>query len=78
LVKAYSDAVSAVCHAASFLPYQKLEQQTLTVSHKELLALLYQLKMYDIDVLNKKFNTDVVLTVEATSEQFVAFSKSYK
>ncbi len=78
LVKAYSDAVNAVCDAASFHLYKKLEQRTLNVSHKGLPALLHQLKIHGIHVLNKKFHIDVVLIVEATSEQFVGFGKSYR
>ena len=70
LVKAYSDAVNAVCDVASFQSYQKLGQQTLTVSHKKLPALFYQLKRHNIEILNKKFGVDVVLTLEATVEQF--------
>lgn len=73
LVKAYSDAVNAVCDVTSFQSYQKLEQQALMVSHKKLPALLYQLKIHNIEVLNKKFGVDVVLTLEATSEQFAVF-----
>jgi uncharacterized YigZ family protein len=73
LVKAYSDAVNSVCDAATFYKYEKLEQKILTVSHKKLSDFLYQLQMHDIQVLDKKFNDNVTLTLEATLENFNNF-----
>mgnify|MGYP000329291084 FL=1 len=67
LVKAYSDAVNAVCDAASFHLYKKLEQRTLNVRHTGLPALLHQLKIHGIHVLHHKFQIDAVLIDEATS-----------
>lgn len=77
LVKAYSDAVNGACELAVFDIYEKLEQKTLTVSHKDLTTLLYQLKINNINVLNKKFDENVSLTVEATLEKFNALDKKY-
>ncbi len=77
LVKAYSDAVNGACELAEFYKYEKLERKKITVKHKDMPLLLHTLQNHNIRIINKAFDQEVHLTLEATLEKFNTFDKKY-
>jgi len=70
LVRAYGDAVNQVLEIADFTIYEKLETKILTLNYKALGQIEYLLDKQEIKITNKQFETDVVLTLQATKEKF--------
>lgn len=73
LVRAYSDAVNAVCEIAETYLYEKLVLKELTVDYTDLSKIEYTLNQFDINIKNKHFDSKVVLELEATQEKLDQF-----
>ena len=75
LVKAYSDAVNLVLKESKLLIYEKLELKSLIVSYSNLSIVEYTISIFKINVVEKIFNSDVKLILEASKERFTEFEK---
>lgn len=73
LVRAYSDAVNAVCEVADRYLYEKLETKKIVLEYNELSKIEYTLKELDIKIKEKVFDTKVTLILEATQEKLDRF-----
>ncbi len=71
LVKAYSDAVNLVCSEAIFKEYQDLIEKIIEVEYCELSKMEYRLKEFDIEIVEKKFDTNVTLILKSTKENYI-------
>ncbi len=71
LVRAYSDAVNSVIAVSQLIPYQKLERRNITVAYNLLSIVEYVLENAQIQIVNKLFENEVTLTVEATQESLL-------
>lgn len=69
LVRAYSEAVNLVCEEAEFKIYEKLETKTIELNYNELSKMEYKLNELGINIKNKEFGENVVLTLEAVKEK---------
>ncbi|PHO11635.1 YigZ family protein [Malaciobacter marinus] len=69
LVRAYSDSVNKVIKNSELFIYEKLENLTIRCDYSELSKLEYDLHLLEINILNKEFNTDVTLFLQATKEK---------
>lgn len=70
LVKAYSDAVNQVLDIADFTTYEKLETKILELEYTNLSQLEYLLNNCHIQVINKQFENNVILTLSSSKEKF--------
>lgn len=70
LVRAYSDAVNSVIAASELMLYQRLEKRKITVAYNILSLIEYLLVNGQIQVVNKSFENDVTLFLEATQDAF--------
>ena len=70
LFKAYSDAVNLVCDRSRFIAYENLEIKELIANYNKLAKVEYELKKLGIKILNKEFDIDVKLKLQATKEKF--------
>ena len=70
LVKAYSDAVNLVLETSSILPYVKLTKKSLTISYSQLSQVEYILSSFEINIVNKLFETNIILILEGSIEEF--------
>ncbi len=70
LVKAYSDAVNQVLSVSKLYLYEKLEKKILTIKYTNLGQIEYMLVNNNINIVQKQFETDVILHLEATKEKF--------
>ena len=70
LVKAYSDAVNKVCEIATFENYEKLENKILQLNYSILGQIEYLLTNSKINITDKQFENDVILSLSATKERF--------
>ena len=70
LVKAYSDAVNLVCSEAEFFEYEKCESRRLKIDYSSLGQIEYLLTQNKIDIKDKLFEDDVLLTLSATTQKF--------
>ena len=75
LVKAYSDAVNLVLDDCDIQDYVKLEYKTLVLDYSKLSQVEYKINMFDINVDNKEFNTDVTLTLSGSKCELEKLSK---
>ncbi len=71
LVRAYGDAVNLVISKATLHEYKKLEQKSLACSYSELSKIEYMLQNASVTVLKKEFEQDVILHLEASSQEFI-------
>ncbi len=69
LVRAYSDAVNLVISNSELHLYQKLDTVSLELEYPLLSKVEYILNELDINVSNKEFKSNVVLTLSLTSLQ---------
>jgi len=69
LVRAYSDAVNLVINNSELFKYEKLEKQLLQTEYNLLSKVEYILNNLDINIIDKEFTTDVVLTLQVTKKQ---------
>ena len=70
LVKAYSDAVNLVCTTATFISYEKLLLKKLKLSYSDMGKIEYILNNLSINIINKEFQTNVILELSATNEKY--------
>lgn len=70
LVKAYSDAVNLVLENCELKEYVKLEYKTIRLEYSSLSKIEYLISLQKINTINKEFLNDVVLTLEASKEEF--------
>jgi len=75
LVKAYSDAVNLVLETSSILPYVKLTKKSLTISYSQLSQVEYILSSFEINIVNKLFETNIILILEGSIEEFENLSE---
>jgi len=73
LVKAYSDAVNLVCSNAQFFEYKKLTTKDIIIDYNQLGKVEYQLNNLNIKIINKTFDSNVKLTLQATQEELDLF-----
>ena len=69
LVRAYSNAVNLVCKEANFQTYENLQTKQITIEYNQLSKLEYKLRELNINIINKEFKENIVLTLEATKEK---------
>jgi uncharacterized YigZ family protein len=70
LVKAYSDAVNLILDASELLPYVKLTKKSLKISYSLLSQCEYIISLFEIKVIEKLFETDILLILEGSQEEF--------
>jgi len=70
LVRAYSDAVNAVILEALLDTYIKLEFKQISFSYNQLSQIEYLLNKLNIKIFKKSFESNVILDLQASSEQF--------
>ena len=75
LVKAYSDAVNLVVKNSELIKYEKLEQKSLIVSYSNLSKIEYTIAQFRVTVLDKIFQADVKIILEASEEEFTNLNK---
>ena len=75
LVKAYSDAVNLVVKNSELIKYEKLEKKSLIVSYSNLSKIEYTIAQFRVTILDKIFQSDVKLILEASKEEFTNLSK---
>jgi len=75
LVRAYSDAVNEVISKASLHVYLKLEFKKLSFSYNQLSQIEYFINKLNIHISKKLFESNVVLDLEASCEQFEDLQK---
>ena len=70
LVKAYGQAANLVIDNSVSYDFVKLIKTTLLVPYSILSKIEYYIAQYHINILSKKFDTKVLLNLEASKEQF--------
>ncbi len=70
LVRAYSDAVNQVISQSILHPYLKLEYKIIESDYSLLSQVEYLLANLDINIVNKVFESNVVLTLSSTTQQY--------
>jgi uncharacterized YigZ family protein len=75
LVRAYSDAVNNVINQSKLYTYKKLESLSLAIEYNQLSQIEYLINNLNILITNKKFESNVILDLEATKEDFIRFNK---
>ena len=75
LVRAYGDSVNLVINNSKLYPYIKLFVKTLSVDYGDLSKVEYQLSSCEITTTNKEFTSNVMLTLEASQEEFDKLSQ---
>jgi len=75
LVKAYSDAVNLVLKSSLLIKYVKLELKSLTIEYSLLSQIEYMINKYEIIIKTKEFNDKIILTLEASNEEFSKLSQ---
>ena len=70
LVRAYSDAVNLVINKAIVLKYEDLDIKILKLSYKDLQKIEYLCKTHNIKIIDKSFESEVILKLEATKERY--------
>lgn len=70
LVKAYSDAVNDVIKESELIKYMKLEKRSLSLEYSDLSKIEYLCAQSDVIIVNKEFEQNVKLILEASKEQF--------
>lgn len=71
LVRAYSDAVNLVIQNSELYPYIKLFFKKLSVDYTNLSKIEYQIAGFEIKIINKSFESNVTLLLEASMEEFI-------
>ncbi len=69
LVRAYSDSANAVINISTLHKYKKLQTVFLTLEYSLLSKVEYILTNHEIKIINKQFESDVVLSLSLTQEQ---------
>lgn len=69
LVRAYSDAVNLVLQNSELHNYVKLFRRSLSVQYSDLSKIEYQIEQFDIAIINKSFESEVGLVLEASNEE---------
>lgn len=72
LVRAYGDSVNEVIKKASFREYKKLIIKKLQCTYNELSKVEYIMKQESINIKNKEFTNDVILTIELSQSEWEA------
>ncbi|MEA3498550.1 MAG: YigZ family protein [Campylobacterota bacterium] len=75
LVKAYSDAVNLVLEDCKIIPYVKLTQKSLKISYSQLGQIEYIISSFQINIIEKLFEKDIILILEGSQEEFDNLSK---
>ena len=75
LVKAYSDAVNLVLNESNLILYEKLERKRLVVSYSNLSIVEYTISKFNVNIVEKIFNNDVIIILSASKEEFMVFKK---
>jgi len=75
LVRAYSDSVNLVIENSKLMPYIKLFIKGLSVDYTNLSKIEYQIAQFEIAVIEKEFNENVLLKLEASKEEFEKLQK---
>ncbi len=70
LVRAYSDAVNQVISESDLNEYLKLDNQLLVIDYSSLSQIEYLLNTLNIEISSKEFQSNVLLNLSATKEQF--------
>lgn len=70
LVKAYSDAVNQVLNESELIKYVKLDNKLLIINYSDLSKVEYLISQLEIKIVNKNFDQDVSLFLEASKDQF--------
>jgi len=70
LVRAYGDAVNEVIQIAHLQEYKKLIEKKLTFEYSYLSKVEYLLNKYDIIIIEKIFEQNVIFTLQGSEEQF--------
>ena len=71
LVKAYSDAVNSVLAHSILSKYEKYEIKSIEISYQKLSKFEHTLSELEIKIKSKKFESNVILELEATKERFI-------
>ncbi|MGB6329252.1 MAG: YigZ family protein [Halarcobacter sp.] len=69
LVRAYSDSANAVINISTLHKYEKLQTVFLTLEYSLLSKVEYILTNHEVKIINKQFESDVVLSLSLTQEQ---------
>ncbi|MCD4757959.1 MAG: YigZ family protein [Arcobacteraceae bacterium] len=69
LIRAYGDAVNEVLNSATLVEYKKLIEKKLIFEYSYLSKVEYLLEKYDIIIVKKVFEIDVVFFIQASKEQ---------
>jgi len=70
LVRAYGSAVNEVCNISHFNLYEKLITKNIEVTYNNLSKMQYKLKSLNINIINQQFDSNIILTLQATKEKF--------
>jgi len=75
LVRAYSEAVNQVILCSEFTLYEKMQRHKVVLPYSNLSLIEYLFVNHQVNIVNKAFQTDVTLIVEATKEAFDEIKK---
>lgn len=70
LVKAYGDAVNLALNEATLIKYEKESQKSLTIEYDMLNQIEFILNSLDINIIDKVFKDNVVLTLSSSDEKY--------
>jgi len=70
LVRAYGSAVNEVFNISEFKLYEKLITKNIEVTYNNLSKMQYKLKSLNINIINQQFDSNIILTLQATKEKF--------
>ncbi|MEA2049917.1 MAG: YigZ family protein [Campylobacterota bacterium] len=75
LVRAYSEAVNQVLDVCEKQSYIKLIKKRVKVSYSNLSIVEYTISLFQIDIIKKEFDAEVVLILESSKEIFSQFKE---
>jgi uncharacterized YigZ family protein len=78
LVRAYSDAVNLVLEASEFFEYKKELIRIIEVKYSDLRFIDYECEAFDIHILERNFNTNIVYKIKADEKSMKEFLEKVK
>lgn len=73
LVRAYSDAVNLVLSSSTLLEYKKEDTVEISFEYTDLRRIEYECSIYDIDIVEKRFEEQTVYRLKADKETMQEF-----
>jgi len=78
LVRAYSDAVNLVLESAKIFEYKSQQIETITFEYSEVRFIEYECEKFNIDIIEKNFDTKAVYKLKSSKEDLKEFLQRVK